>query len=912
MKKKPKSAASNGNKRPEQSLSKTFDFRTREAELYKKWEDDGHFRADASSKKPRFSMVMPPPNATGQLHLGHAARLTIEDIMARTARMRGKEVLWLPGTDHAAIATEAVVIKKLQEEGVKNPRQELGREKVLEEIKAFVKQSRSTIRGQVRRMGASCDWSRERYTMDEALGRIVNEVFTQMYDAGLIYRGKRIINWDPKLQTVVSDDEIEHKEEKAPFYYFTYGPFEIGTARPETKFGDKYVVMHPDDERYATYKHGDTFTCEWINGPVTATIIKDKAVDMNFGTGVMTITPWHDTTDFAIAARHNLEYEQIIGYDGRLLDIAGEFAGMKIAQARPKIVEKLREKGLLTRVDENYVHNVAVSYRGRGVIEPQIKEQWFIDVNKKAVDWKDTKMSLKEVMQDAVRSGDITILPKRFEKLYFHWIDNLQDWCISRQIWWGHRIPVWYHTQNGKIHVAATASALPKNANEWEQDPDTLDTWFSSALWTWSTMIDQKLALDESVSLQDLLDQSPDYRAFHPTDVLETAHEILFFWVARMILATTFVTGKIPFKTVYLGGLILTRDGKKMSKSDPAHAIDPLDVIDAMGADPLRLSMVVGSKPGQNIRIYQEKIDGFRNFTNKIWNLGKFVLMNAGDIAADDIHIELAGLDLPDRWILAKMHRTIAESSAAIDNYQFGEAAKLIIEFVRNDVADWYVEIVKQSQNAKSKQILTYVFSQSLKLLHPFMPFMTEELWLHMHPRERQLIASSWPQAYEDFLDSQSEQHMELLQEIIRGIRNIRAEYGVEPGKNVDVIIRAPESRKTLVKKYAHLIEQLAKTNSVTLKAIPATNTYPIVAIKDIEIAVMVEKQEKSISKEELAQEITRLEGFITGIEKKLKNKAFRDHAPKQVIAREEQKLHDQHQKLESLKKRAHAMDNNA
>ena len=459
-------------------------------------------------------------------------------------------MLWLPGTDHAALAVNAIIEKKLAEEGT--DKHEIGREDFLRRTREFVGNSRDTMLGQMRAMGASADWSRLRYTLDEALNRCVNETFVKMYNDGLIYRGHRIVNWDPNLETNVSDDEVIYQEEQGKFYTFKYGPFEIGTARPETKFGDKYVVMHPDDERYKQYKHGDTFETEWINGPITATIIKDEAADPEFGTGVMTITPWHSHADFEIAERHNLDREQIIDFHGKLMPIAGEFAGLPIAEVRPKIVEKLAGKGLLVNVDENYVHNVAINERGKGVIEPQIRLQWFVDVNKPVVHWKGKQLSLKEVLQNVIREGDIDLIPERFEKIYFHWIDNLRDWCISRQIWWGHRIPVWYRTDTDGVEEIYAGVQPPTDQSEgwheWEQDPDTLDTWFSSALWTWSTLIDQELAQDYSLSLNDLLERSPDYKAYHPTTVMETGWDILFFWVARMILTTTYVTGEVPFK----------------------------------------------------------------------------------------------------------------------------------------------------------------------------------------------------------------------------------------------------------------------------------------------------------------------------------------------------------------------------
>ncbi len=509
-------------------LDKAYDPTAVEDRIYAAWEKSGAFMPEScpADGEP-FTVCMPPPNATGQLHLGHAVMLALEDIFIRFARMNGKRALWVPGTDHAAIATENVVIKQLKDGGMKDPRRELGREKLIQTIAEFVEKSKATIRSQVRKMGSSCDWSRERYTFEPSLNRCVNEVFARMKSDGLIYRGHRIVNWDPKLQTTVSDDEVEYIEERSSFYTFQYGPFQISTARPETKFGDKYVVMHPQDPRYKKYKHGDTFEAEWINGPVRATVIKDESIDREFGTGVMTITPWHDKIDFDIADRHGLEKEQIIGFDGRLLEVAGECAGMKIEEARPLIVEKLKQKGLLVKVDENYVHNKAVSQRGGGSIEPQIRLQWFIDVNKEVVDWQPKgaknkqKMSLKQIMHSVVHHGDIEIIPDRFGKTYFHWIDHLRDWCISRQIWWGHRVPVYYCTKCKNIdgspmeftYVGTEPFAVhPLCGAPVEQDPDTLDTWFSSALWTWSTLVDPKLAENMSLSLEDILKQSPDFQ----------------------------------------------------------------------------------------------------------------------------------------------------------------------------------------------------------------------------------------------------------------------------------------------------------------------------------------------------------------------------------------------------------------
>ncbi len=716
--------------------------------MYALWEKTGAFKADPHSKKPHYSISMPPPNETGTLHVGHALFLTLQDILARHARLQGKDVLWLPGTDHAALATNALIEKQLAGEGTS--KHELGREVFLDRVRAFVGDSRNTINTQIRAMGASCDWSRVRYTLDDALNRCVNEVFIKMHNDGLIYRGHRIVNWDPNLETTVSDDEVVYKEEKTPLYTFQYGPFQISTARPETKFGDKYVVVHPDDKRYARYKHGETFEAEWINGRVTATVIKDEAVDPAFGTGVMTITPWHDHTDFEIAERHQLDKEQIIDFHGKLLPIAREFAGMDMHDARPKIVEKLEKKGLLVHIDKKYVHNIALNDRGKGVIEPQIKLQWFVDVNKKAVDWKGKKLSLKEVMQRVVRDQDIAIIPERFEKVYFHWIDNLRDWCISRQIWWGHRIPVWYRSDTDgrqETYVGVTAPTDQSEGwHEWEQDPDTLDTWFSSALWTWSTLLDPELAADPSLSLEEILERSLDFKTYHPTTVMETGWDILFFWVARMILATTYATGQIPFKTVYLHGLVRTESGKKMSKSDPETIVDPLTVIPEYGTDALRLALVAGTAAGNDQRLGLSKIVANRNFCNKLWNTARYVEITLGELGEQG---EQKGPGKPDpqtaadHWILSKLQRTAQKISGDLEAFRFGEAYDTLYHFVWDDFADWYIEASKTQTNTG---ILAFTLESILKIAHPFAPFVTETIWQTLSPDSDSLLATSaWP-----------------------------------------------------------------------------------------------------------------------------------------------------------------------
>ena len=709
-----------------------------EDKIYKLWEEGGFFRPEINKADTdeTFSITLPPPNVTGILHIGHVPMLAIEDILVRYNRMKGKKTLWVPGTDHAAIATQSKVEEMLYKKE-KKTRHDLGREEFLKKVEQYAEESHDTIVNQIRKMGASVDWSREAYTLDEKRSVAVRTAFKRMYDDGLIYRGNRIVNWDPKMQSTVSDDEIERKEEKSPFYYLKYGPFEIGTARPETKFGDKYVVMHPDDKRYSKYKHGQKIDLEWINGPVTATIIKDESVDMEFGTGVMTITPWHDATDFEIAQRHNLDMEQIIDFNGKLLEVAKELAGIHIKKARPLIVEKLKEKGLLTKVDENYTLNLATNYRGGGVIEPQIKEQWFVDVNKKfklensKIDGikSGSETSLKEIMRKTVESEQIEIIPKRFDKIYFHWIDKLRDWNISRQIWYGHRIPVW--TKEKEIYVGVEAP----EGDGWQQDPDTLDTWFSSGLWTFSTL--------------GWPEDTEDMRNFHPTDVLETGHDILFFWIARMILMSGYLLGDIPFKKVYLHGTVLDEKGKKFSKSK-GNGIDPLDMKEKYGADSIRMSLVVGAPPGNDMSMSEDKIRGYKNFSNKIWNITRFVLSNIDEKNIKE-KPELSERDKEWMKNLEGITKTISDN---IEGYRPDFAADEIYHWVWHQFADKYIEEVKSilengsNEDRKSAQWTLYkMLTTCLKLLHPFAPFVTEEIWQSLPEKDsNMLIVAKWPQ----------------------------------------------------------------------------------------------------------------------------------------------------------------------
>ncbi|MDQ3244748.1 MAG: valine--tRNA ligase [bacterium] len=715
---------------------KAYDPKNTESRIYKIWEDSGFFNPDVCVEKgvtdknaETFSIVLPPPNATGVLHLGHALENAMQDTMIRYQRMQGKRTLWIPGTDHAAIATDSKVTIILEKEGLK--KKEIGREKFLERVDVFVTDSRHTIVKQLRFMGASLDWSREAFTLDKKRSLAVRTAFKKMYNDGLIYRGHRIVNWDTKGQTVISDDELVYREQKGKFYTFKYGPFEISTARPETKFGDKYVVMHPDDKRYTDYTHGQKIKLEWISGELEATIIKDEMIDMEFGTGVMTITPWHSHEDFALAEKYKLDKEQIIDKYGKLLPIALEFAGMKISEAREKIVEKLKDKGLLVSIDENYTNRVATAERTGGIIEPQIMEQWFVNVNKEIPE-RDNK-TLKELMLEPIKNGMIKVLPEHFEKIYYNWVESLRDWCISRQIWYGHRIPVWY--KNDEIYCG-----IEKPQDEgWVQDEDTLDTWFSSGLWSFSTL--------------GWPEKTNDLQNFHPTSVINPGYEIIFFWVARMILMSQYLLSEIPFKTIYLHGMLRDAKGQKFSKSLD-NGIDPIEVINEYGADALRMALIVGIGPGADSKFDIQKVKAYSKFANKIWNATRFVLEQTDgfDVALFDDKI----LDEEDRKSKEELDNLIKEITIEMNEYKFYIVAEKLYHYFWHTFADIIIERAKNkiavnknnadSKNTDSAKYLLYTQLSTLLLaLHPFMPFITEEIWTTMNDKNL-LLVSKWPE----------------------------------------------------------------------------------------------------------------------------------------------------------------------
>ncbi len=727
---------------PEKFLS-PYDFNETEGRIYSLWKNSGFFNPDICVEKgvtkadaEAFSIVLPPPNVTGTLHTGHASMLAIEDIVVRYQRMNGKKTLWIPGTDHAAIATQSKVEKELYKKEKKN-RHDLGRDEFLKRVEKFAQESHDTIVSQVAQMGASVDWSREAYTLDGEREFAVRTAFTRMYEAGLIYRGERIVNWDPKMQTTVSDDEIEYMEQTTPFYYLQYGPFVIGTARPETKFGDKYVVMHPEDPRYKKYEHGQELEIEWINGPITTTIIKDEMIDMDFGTGVMTITPWHSVADFELAEKYDLDKEQIIDLYGKLLPVAKEFEGQKIKVAREEIIKKLDEKGLVVKIDDEYTNKIATNSRGGGIIEPQILNQWFVNVNKEftlphsnipGIE-SGSQTTLKNIMQHVVRDKHIEIIPDRFEKTYFQWIDNLRDWNISRQIWYGHQIPVWY--KGSEIHVGVDAP----DENGWTQDPDTLDTWFSSGLWTFSTL--------------GWPEQTDDLNTYHPTNLLETGYDIIFFWVARMILMSGFLLGDIPFKTVYLHGLVRDEKGRKMSKS-LGNIVDPLEYIEKYGADALRMALIVGVGPGADNSIGDAKVKAYRHFSNKLWNITRFVLSNIPETFIYEHKPEIKPVD---QTYIDELHKLVKDVTRDIEEYRLHLAGEKLYHYAWHRFADVILEESKErlqegtsGDTRSAVWTLVYILETITKMLHPFMPYITEEVWEHLPiANKKLLLVEKWP-----------------------------------------------------------------------------------------------------------------------------------------------------------------------
>jgi valyl-tRNA synthetase len=706
-------------------IPKAYDSKQVEDKIYQLWEGSGFFNPDNLPKRHKkpFTIIMPPTNANGNLHAGHALVMTIEDIMTRYKRMQGYRALWLPGLDHAGFETQVVYEKKLEKEG--RSRFKMAPEELYKEISEFTDNNKKNIESQVKKMGSSCDWSRKKFTLDPDIIKIVYKTFEKFNQDGLIYKGKKIINWCPKHQTSLSDLETSDAEKVDKFYYLKYGPFTIATARPETKFGDKYVVMNPKDKRYKDYKNGQKIELEWINGPITATIIKDEVIDMNFGTGVMTITPWHDAVDFGIAERHNLEKEQIIDFYGKLLPIAGEFSGMKILEARPKIIEKLQSKGLVEKIEENYKHAVKTCYKCGTFIEPQIKDQWFLKMN-----------PLAKPAIEAIKKDKIKFIPGHYKKIALHWLNNILDWPLSRQIVWGIPIPAKICEQCGEniIDIENKITECKKCKGRLKKETDTFDTWFSSGQWPYASLGFPK---------------SKDFKTFYPTDVMETGGDLIFFWVSRMIMLGLYNTKKVPFKTVYMHGLILDAKGQKMSKSK-GNVINPLDLIEKFGTDALRMSIVVGNTPGTSLPLDENRIRGYRNFATKIWNASRFVLMNLEGYK-EGSKIQLSA---KDKKILKDFQKQTKEITKDMDNFRFYIASEKIYHYFWHTFCDKIIEDQKprlcgenKKEKSSSQYLLLSILSESLKILHPFMPFITEEIYQQLPIKNKQkcLMIESWP-----------------------------------------------------------------------------------------------------------------------------------------------------------------------
>lgn len=873
-------------------LNKTYDPKDIEDRLYKKWEDNGYFHAEVDHSKKPFTIVMPPPNITGQLHMGHALDNTMQDILIRYKRMQGYNALWQPGTDHASIATEVKVIQALKEQGINKA--DLTREEFLEKCWDWRKEYGGRIVKQLRKLGSSADWQRERFTMDEGCSHAVQEVFTKLYKKGWIYKGSRIVNWCPVCKTSISDAEVEHEEQDGFFWHINYpvvgeeGRFvEIATTRPETLFGDTAVAVNPDDERYQDII-GKTLKLPCTDREIP--VIADSYVDKEFGTGCVKITPAHDPNDFEVGKRHSLEEIVVINDDATMNEKAGKYAGMDRYECRKALVEDLKEQGLLVKVVP-HSHNVGVHDRCHTTVEPMIKQQWFVKMDE----------MIKPAVE-GVKNGEIKLLPSRMDKTYFNWTDNIRDWCISRQLWWGHQIPVWYCDDCGKSSVSREdiTECQHCHSKHIHRDPDVLDTWFSSALWPFSTM--------------GWPDKTPDIQQFFPTSVLVTGYDIIFFWVARMMFMTCEFMKEIPFKNVFIHGLVRDSQGRKMSKS-LGNGIDPLGVCEQYGADALRFTLVTGNTPGNDMRFYMERVEANRNFANKIWNASKFVIMNLGDF--DETFIpEDKDLTLADRWILTSFNETVAKVTEDLDKFELGDAADAVYNFIWNSYCDWYIELAKkrlyQAESERDKHtvqyVLVYVLTHTLEMLHPFMPFVTEHLWQHLPHEGESIIVAPWPKTQDKWNFPADAATMNTMMEAIKGIRNLRAESNVPMGKKAPVILApATEDMAQTLKTYEDYFHTLAFADKVTLlgagdakpenavvAVVPGIEVY--LQLKDL---IDVEKETARVQKEQ-----EKLQKEIDRLDKKLSNQGFLSKAPAAVVEKEKGKLADYQEKMAALTKR--------
>ncbi len=872
-----------------ENLETTYDPKGIEDKIYKKWCDNKYFHAEVDYSKKPFTTVMPPPNITGKLHMGHALDNTLQDILVRYKRMQGYNAEWIPGTDHAAISTEVKVTNQLKEEGI--DKKELGREKFLERTWQWKDEYAGTIEKQLMKLGVSCDWDRERFTMDEGCSKAVETVFINLYNKGYIYRGNRIINWCPKCQTSLSDAEVEHEEQDGFFWHIRYPIvgtdeyLEIATTRPETMLGDTAIAVHPDDERYKDLV-GKTCILPLVGREIP--IIADEYVDKDFGTGAVKITPAHDPNDFEVGRRHGLEEINIMNDDATINENGGKYAGMDRYAARDAIVEDLKEGGYLVKI-EPHTHNVGTHDRCGTTVEPLIKKQWFVRMDELA------KPAIK-----AIENGDLKFVPERFNKVYLHWLENIKDWCISRQIWWGHRIPAYYCDECGEVVVQhGMPEKCPKcGCTHFTQDEDTLDTWFSSALWPFSTL--------------GWPDETEDYKYFYPTDVLVTGYDIIFFWVIRMVFSGYEHTGKAPFNTVLIHGLVRDDQGRKMSKS-LGNGIDPLDVIDKYGTDALRMTLLTGNAPGNDMRFSYDKVEASRNFANKVWNASRFILMNMDgkEITAP----AKEDLNVADRWALSACNRLVKEVTENMDKYELGIALSKIYDFMWDEFCDWYVEICKERiYNGTPKETnaalwtLKEVLKNSLKLLHPYMPFVTEEIYSKLIPEEESLMMSTWPVCDESLDDPAAESVVSHYKEIVRGIRNLRSERNVPNARKATIYVVSDndalrgglEGLRAAARLMASATDLVLQPDKTGIEADAVSFVVPDATV----YVPMEELVDVAQEKERLEKEEERLTGEIARCEGMLNNPNFVNKAPKEKVQAEREKLEKYTQMMAQVKER--------
>lgn len=875
-------------------LEKQYEASKYEDDIYKRWEESGYFNPDnlikdgiADEKADPYTIVLPPPNITAKLHLGHSAMLAIEDLLIRFHRMKGYKALWIPGTDHAAIATQNVVEKALWEKEHKT-RHDLGRTEFLKRVDDFLALTQATILKQVRKMGASIDWSREAFTLDAERQKAVKKMFIDMHNDGAIYRGERVVNWCPRCQSTLADDEVEYKEQQGvKFYTFKYSqdfPFTISTTRPETKLGDTAVAVNPKDDRYKKYI-GQEFSVDFVGVPLKLKIIADMSVDMEFGTGALGVTPAHSMADYQMSLKNNLKLIKVIDENAKIAGGFGEFSGLEAKAARELVAEKLRQAGLMEK-EEEITNNLSVCYRCGHAIEPLPSSQWFVSVDKKLK--RLGGKSMKEISIEAAEKGEINFTPERFKDVYLNWMNNLHDWCISRQIWFGHRIPAWYKKTLSADTEIFVGEQRPDD-DSWIQDEDTLDTWFSSGMWTFST-------LGWPDNFKDGV-KSGDLATYHPTNVLETGFEIITLWVSRMIMMSYFALGEKPFSNVYLHGMILDEKGKKMSKSK-GNGIDPLDMIEKFGTDAVRLSLLIGNTPGNNLKLGEEKIGQFRNFVNKLWNISRFIIANYDLQDAVEISAADGGeLTAADRWILNRLEILKAGVNKDIEALAFSPAGEKLVEFIWNDLADWYLEVCKFEKNDNKRLILARVLRDALRLLHPFAPFVTEAIWSNFN--DSMLMVEKYPAGMNT---EDKKENFGLVKDIVVSIRNARSENKIEPAKKVEATIYAGKN-SAFLKENEILLKSL-RTGIDVLEIKEQGEKIPgaiTAVVGDIEIYLLggidTEKEKKRLEKEAI-----NLEKFIAALKGKLANQDFIARAPEKVVAAEKTKLAQAETELEKFK----------